>query len=226
MRKMYRADNCWCAMMKQISSFCLLFLLFSLPGNSSAEGQDCYDCSVGGQEKEEEAFIPYNGGILTKRSVGHVVCDSLYDGEAPVGGGCQYYELVLFQAIGEWNSDGGRTCHPREPVDEETGKKIREWWEIAMPHIHCGAKNGLEWGSPLRAFAYRNSRAIFMNLVHKYHLDPEMLLYPDPKDGLNIMEWLQHRSREEETLYSERKKEDFKKMYDYIKLGFFGEREF
>lgn len=89
--------------------------------------------------------------------------------------------------------------------DPNRNQRVQEWWIQAMPHIDCYDRvyNGFEGGSPLNLMAYQGYGRQIIYLMRKYELPPQYMVYPDPRTGLNLFEWMEERSTDAD-LYNER----------------------
>ena len=80
-------------------------------------------------------------------------------------------------------------------TDPNRNEKVRQWWVRAMPYINCYGRvyNGFEGGSPLNLMAYAGYGRQIIYLMRKYELPPEYMVYPHPRTGLNLFEWMEER---------------------------------
>ena len=80
-------------------------------------------------------------------------------------------------------------------VDPNRNEKVRQWWVRAMPYINCYdmVYDGFEGGSPLNLMVFKGYGRQIIYLMRKYELPPEYMVYPDPRTGLNLFEWMEER---------------------------------
>lgn len=161
---------------------CTMIVLIGLLALSGVQAQNSPTFPEPPRDRGGNILVPSRGSLVDADDISTGICMGAQNSNVKTDELYAIEESIFYHAMTSEN-------------DPNRNQKVQEWWSQAMPYINCYDRvyDGFEGGSPLNLMAYKGYGAQIIYLMRKYELSPEMMVYDDPRTGLNLIDWMEER---------------------------------